>query len=410
MINITVSYQNSVYQQINQGMKENPTDNDKPLDVNTAAYGCYDFLVANNKIYALLSNWLDIWDISNPSKPTETRLHGIADLPQTITKNETIILFAEGNTQNSTLYTIQQDDDENNITKAANLDFYIQKMILENEILYSIGWTNETKVFAICNATDTNNVQLLGSTNISYYIGYYLYNNHIPDFYLINENNIFFITMEGNLDIYQVNNTYQLSLVKTYNFTDLRNLYFTDEYLFTCDSNGLRIYNYSNIENLVLVKQYNIPSTRSAQIRNEVAYLITDRQFLTLDISNFEDIKILDQYFLNKREPIDLMKILLEENLAVVITERKDTGAAGYMGYLYIFDISTPSKIKRIYPERIPLNPYGFWVIAFDIFMIYVAPAIIIAVAFITIFVVVHERKRKKKKTTNKSTNNEKSP
>ncbi len=374
---------------------------EKPLEVNTASYSCYDFLIANKEMYVLLSRWLDILDISEPSKPIDATINEtlIPSYPYTITKDENTILFASGDYPNTSLEVIELD--EVKTKKTVNLDCYIRKIVLKDEMLYSMAWNEETKVFTIHNATDIENIQLLGSTNTSYFYGYYL-QKPIPDYYFIHENNCLFITEEGNLALYQINNSYQITFIKEYSFTDLRNLFFAEKYLFTCDKTGLQLYNYMNIENLSLVKQYNTPNARSVQVRDEIAYLITERQFLTLDLSNIEDIKMLDQYVLGKREPIDLMKIELKEDLAVVIIEKKDSGAAGYMGYLYIFDASTPSKIKRIYPERIPLNPYGFWVIAFDIFMIYVAPPIIIAIVFITIFVIVKERKRRKEKISNK--------
>ena len=383
-------------------------NSDKPLDVNTAAYGCYDFLVSNNKIYALSSLRLDILDISNPSKPidktvNETLRH---NKPRTITKEENTILFASGDPPNSNLYAIQLDEDENKVTEVAYWDYDISKMVLKNKTLFSMAWINETRVFTIHNVIDIENIQLLGSTNTSYYHGYYR-NEYIPDYYFIHENHCYVITEEGNLTIYQINNTYQLSFVEEYNFTNLRNLYFTEENLFTCDEMGMEIYNYSDIENMLLIKQYNIPNARSVQVRNETAYLITDEQFVTLDVSNLGEIRLLDQYLLGKRESIKLMKIEMKDNLAIVMTEKLYSDAIGYTGYLYIFDITDPISIKRIYPVRIPLNHYRLQIV-FAVFF-YGGPPILIT-AIVAIIIRRRNRKQRNEKISYKSSNDDKPP
>lgn len=370
-------------------------DDEKPLEVNTATYGCYDFLIANNEMYVLLSRWLDILDISDPSNPIDAIVNEtfIPTYPNTITKDENKILFASGDYPTTKLEVIEVDEDKVKTKKTANLDCYIRKIVLKDEVLYSLGWNEDTKAFTIHNVTDIENIQLLGSTNTSYFYGNYLY-EPIPDYYYIEGNNCFFITEEGNLAIYQINNTYQISIIKEYNFTGLRNLYFTEEFLFTCDAKGLQIYNYANVEDLKLKGQYNITDARAVQVRNEIAYLITSDQFVTIDVSNIEEISILDQYLLGKRETMKLMKIEMKEDLAFILTEKLYSDAIGYGGYLYIFDISTPSKIKRIYPERIPLNHYRVDKVV--MFLVLVLLPIIIGIVASLIITKISNRKKKR--------------
>lgn len=234
-------------------------------------------------------------------------------------------------------------------------------------------------------------MNIQGITNTSHSHNYYR-DNDIPDYYFIHGNNCFFITEEGNLALYHINSTYQLSFIKEFNFTNIRNLYFTVEYLFTCDETGLQIYNYSNVENLVLVNQYNLTNARYVQVKNEIAYLITNKQFITLDLSNIMEIRNLDQYELGKREPLNLMKIGIEGSLAFVITEYWDTSFVGYTWYVYIFDIATPNEIKRIYPVKIPLNPYRLQIV-FAVFF-YGGPPILIAVI---VAIIIRRRYRKQR-------------
>lgn len=381
-------------------------DDEKPLEVNTATYGCYDFLIANNEMYVLLSRWLDILDISNPSKPIDAIINEtfIPTYPNTITKDENKILFASGDYPATKLEVIEVDEDQVKTKKTANLNCYISKIVLKEEMLYSMALNNETKVFTIHNTTNFENIQLLGSTNRSYNHGHYR-NEDIPDYFFIQENICFFITDEGNLAIYQINNTYQISIIKEYNFVDLRNLYFTEEYLFTCDAMGLQIYNYTNVEDLKLKGQYNITGARAVQVRNEIAYLITSDQFVTIDVSNIEEISILDQYLLGNRESMKLMKMELKDNLAIVLTEELFSDAIGYGGYLYIFDIAIPEGIKRIYPKRIPLNHYRLDTVFYAL-VFWVLPILIVAFAVIIIWR--KYRKQRNQETTHLTTDEKK--
>jgi len=406
IINITISYQNSEFPQIIQDLRENPVNNEKPMVVNTAGYYCYDFIIANKQMYTLYGAKLEILDISNPANPTrQTKNETLLQRsPQSITKEENTILLAFGGYPNTSIVAIELDEDESKITEVADWNYNIRKMALKNETLYSMAFVNETSTFVIHNATDIENMHILGMNSTNYSHNYYRHKN-IPDYYFVFEKYCFFITEEGNIAVYQINSTYQLSFIKEYNFTNVRNLYFTEEYLFTCDETGLQIYNYSNVENLVLVKQYNVTNARSVQVNNEICYLITNKQFITLDLSNIVEIRNLDQYVLGKREPLNLMKIEIKDNLAFVITEYWDTSFAGYTWYVYIFDITIPNEIKRIYPIRIPLNPYRLQIV-FAVFF-YGGPPILIA-AIVAIIIRRRYRKQRNEKIIHKQPQNDK--
>ena len=369
IINLTDSFQN----------------NEKPMEENTAGYACYDFVIANKQLYTLFGADLEILDISNPKDPLRQEKNEtlLQRFPQSITKEENTIFLAFGRIPNTSIVLIEIIEDENKVTEVASWNYNIRKMVLKNETLYSMAFVNETSTFVIHNATDIENMYILGMNSTNYSHNYYR-GVSIPDYYFIFEKYCFFITEEGNLAAYQINSTYQLSFIKEYNFTNIKNLYFSEEYLFTCDTTGLQIYNYSNVENLVLVGQYNLTNARYIQVKNEIAYLITNKQFITLDISNIMEIRNLDQYELGKREPLNLMKIEIEGNVAFVITEYWDTSFVGYTWYVYIFDIATPNEIKRIYPVKIPLNPYRLQIV-FAVFFYGGPPILITAIVAIII-------------------------
>jgi len=407
IINITISYQNSEFPQIIQDLRENPENNEKPLEVNTAIYQCYDFIIANKQMYTLYSAELEILDISNPANPTrQTKNETLLQRsPQSITKEENTILLAFGGYPNTSIVAIELDENESKITEVADWNYYIRKMVLKNETLYSMAFVNETSTFVIHNATDIENMYILGMNSTNYSHNYYR-GVSISDYYFIFEKYCLFITEEGNLAAYQINSTYQLTFIKEYNFTNIKNLYITEDYLFTCDEIGLQIYNYSNVENIVLVGQYNLTNARYVQVKNEIAYLITNKQFITLDISNIMEIRNLDQYELGKREPLNLMIIEIEGNVAFVITEYWDTSFVGYTWYVYIFDIATPNEIKRIYPVKIPLNPYRLQIV-FAVFF-YGGPPILITV-IVAIIIRRRYRRQRNEKINYMSSNDDKS-
>ncbi|MBK5114563.1 MAG: hypothetical protein KGD59_11520 [Candidatus Heimdallarchaeota archaeon] len=328
---------------------------------------------------------LEILDISTPSNPivstlNETFLH---ISPLSLTKEENTILI--GYTQffqNTSLMKIKIDQDPNKIIEVDVWNSIIKKMVLRNDTLYSMITRNEEYFFLIHNATNIEDMNLLGNTSVDFYPYPHNYEN-FPDFYK-HENNCFFITKEENLAVFQVNNTNQLSFIREYNFTNLKSMYFNEEYLFACDEIGLRIFNYSNVENLDLVKQYIIADAQSVQVNNEIAYLVTKKQFITLDISNLEEIRIMDQYVLGNREPLDLMKVEMKNNLAIVMTEDWITNYVGYSWYLYIFDITTPYKIKRIYPVNLPIDFWGTLKIVMYVFLAAIPVCIITVVVLVT--------------------------
>ncbi|GAG81968.1 unnamed protein product, partial [marine sediment metagenome] len=179
-------------------------------------------------MYALLSHELEILDISNPANPTRQNKNEtlLQRFPQSITKEENTILLAFGGHPNTSIVTIELVEDESKITEIADWNISIRKMVLKNETLYSMAFVNETSTFVIHNATDIENMYILGMNSTNYSHNYYR-DVSISDYYFIFEKYCLFITEEGNLAAYQINSTYQLTFIKEYNFTNIKNLYIT---------------------------------------------------------------------------------------------------------------------------------------------------------------------------------------
>ena len=95
------------------------------------------------------------------------------------------------------------------------------------------------------------------------------------------------------------------------------------------------------------------------------------------------------------REDCEFRRVETSGNLAIVLTEGwvEDTLSAKYTGYLYIFDVSLPDDIERLYPGRIPLFGGFTW------FMIgWVSLYGLLPLSFIVVITIVFVRFGKKQK------------
>ena len=115
-------------------------------------------------------------------------------------------------------------------------------------------------------------------------------------------------------------------------------------------------------------------------------------------MSDILDIQILDQYIIREREEVELWKIELSSNRAIILTKQLKTYEISnkYGGNLYIFDVSSPSEIVRLYPRKIRLyDPFDFfWIQIIAIFVI--IPVTILSIP-ILIFALRKRKKRQQK-------------
>ncbi len=371
----------------------------EPYELNVHGFGLYDLLVVGDLVFAEFEDSSDILNISTPSDPKETLIcSDFAHPSRAFTNYGDTILFgsSESYYQN---YSIMKIDLASNTTECSEIAFWSETrprlMSLTNDTLYVFAMNiyNNTVYpeFMIFNATNINVLTLLGNTTLT--------GSNLRSSFIVHENFVYFISYARNLFVYQINSTYQLSFIKEYSFAQLESVYFHENYLFTCNNFGLQVFDSSNPSNLTYITHYNISSAQSIRINNDVAYLTTSDSFTTLDLSDIMDIQALDQYIPSDREFVELWKIELNGNLAIILTETLwflDYGG-DYGGYLYIFDISSPTEIKRLYPGRIPLFD------SFDIFIIQmillfvVLPIVIILVTILIVVIRIRKKKRQVK-------------
>ena len=138
-------------------------------------------------------------------------------------------------------------------------------------------------------------------------------------------------------------------------YDDIESIYLHDDLLFICDIAGVWIYNNSNPEALEPIVQYNISDAQSIFCLGTTIYLATKTAFYVLDITNLSNIQILDEYILGPYEGLEFKFVHVTNNLAILL-------AGLFVSYdysdrpeepLYIFDVTNPTKIVRIYPEKL---------------------------------------------------------
>ena len=371
----------------------------EPYEPNVHGIGLYDLLVVDDLVIAEFEDGSDFLNISTPSDPKEAIIcSDFAHPSRAFTNYGDTILFGSSESYRRN-YSIMKIDLASNTTECTEIAFWSNTrpciMSLTNDTLFVFAeniYDNHVFIeFMIFNATNINVLTLLGNTTLT--------GSNVRSSFIVHENFVYFISYARNLFVYQINSTYQLTFIKEYSFAQLESVYFHENYLFTCNDLGFQVYDYSNPASLSLVTHYNISSAQYIRVRNDIAYLTTSDSFTTLDLSDIMDIQALDQYIPSNREFVELWKIDLNGNLAIILTEilwYLDYGG-DYGGYLYIFDISSPNKIIRLYPDRIPLlDNWDKFILRF-ILLVIVLP-IVTVLSVILIFVRVYWKKNNKRR------------
>jgi len=381
----------------NQSLSISPIEPKEPSLARIAVHNCLDIAIIDESVIVLTTENFFFLDTTNPKEPTEIPIN-IDDKnidSKFTTYNKTLLIGRDNYGINYSILKFDLDNIASNCSDLVQFTGRAQKMKLTKDTFYSLNiFDHNTFEFLIYNATNINDLSLLGNSSIR------SFDMEIYDSadLVVHENFVYLINDESNLLIYQINSTYQLEFIRKYPFQELRDVYFHGNYLFICDDQRLKVFDYTNPGNLIYISYYNIPNTRSIRITNNVACLVSDKAFTTLDLSNIDSISILDQYTLANREVCVLKMFELNGNLAIVLTNHYYTNdmTNGYSGYLYIFDVTKPDDIDRLYPKRIPLlSPFAlkfvYWV------GLFVGAPIVIVSIFLLINKIVKKRRQQKK-------------
>ncbi len=373
----------------------NPDESFMPNDI---VNGNADLLVVDDLVITIDGSreGMHFLDISNPSRPKslDVSFEPSQYLYELTNFGDIILLGLEHQNLSNSFMKIDLALSSTAYTEIAFWNKWLHGMCLTNDTLYSylMDFYIGIDEFLIHNATNIDNLTLLGNTNVS--------GLELPRDFLVHEDFIYFTARYQNLSIYQVNSSYQLSFVQKYVFpSTIESIYFHEDYLFICSNLGFQIYDNSNPASLSLVTHYNISSAQSIRIRNDIAYLTTSDSFTILDLSNIFAPQILDQYIIGDDEYTEMWKIELRDNLAIILTKEMHIfdypGKFG--GYLYIFDVSSPTEIERLYPDRIPLldNWDKFML---RLILLYIVLPVVTVLSVILIFVREYWKKKQQKK------------
>ena len=106
----------------------------------------------------------------------------------------------------------------------------------------------------------------------------------------------------NELDIVQLNNFIDASLVKVYNLTSPQGLSKDGNLLFICDGkDGLKIFDASDVLNLKLIKQFSNPETYDVIANNNLALVVAKDGLYQYDYSNVNNIHLISKIAISKK-------------------------------------------------------------------------------------------------------------
>ncbi len=345
---------------------------DKFYTINTVMHCSFDFVVYEDLIYSTSSAGFQIIDISRPAKAQVIYQEKNANLSlaRYITRYNDKILFSARHYDNF-IGIVNCEINATLVNILTTIDLEILKLIIINDELFIFGSNDYgSKLMLTYDLTDFNNWNLIGNTTRNF-----SFNDVIMD-----EERVFVITGEQNLAIYEVNSALQLDFVVEYEFDNLNSISLSDDQLNACDNMGLKIYEILNDNRLNCIANYTLENAKSAHVSENIVYLVTEREILTLDKTNLEHIIELDKHSMEDRLKLEYKKIVMINNICIIITEDWIATTFYYSWFLFIYDVTNPERIKRLFPMVIPLT--------FETKMIITIVSVIAVISIILIVIV----------------------
>ncbi len=327
-------------------------DNSIPSSPKNIAFitiaGNVDMAVKGNTLYADLYNDLVTLDITNPLQVVKTKIvenafpgspYSYGDSSKIIydwKRHDTIIAgdyFPQQMWPGGVYYsTTAPMQNANNNSSQKGIAGSMSRFALVNNYLYTVGY-NDLNVFDISVAQQPNfnndvnigswgietifpfkNKLFIGSQN-----GMFIYNISNPDEPsldgqfghirscdpVIADNSFAYVTLRSGtrcqgftnqLDILQLNDFTNPSLVKTYNLTNPHGLSKDGNLLFICDGpDGLKIYNAADVNKIKLIKRFIGIETYDVIATGNVALVVAKDGLYQYDYSNINNIHLLSK-------------------------------------------------------------------------------------------------------------------
>jgi len=330
-------------------------DNSAPSSPKNIAFitiaGNVDMAIKGNTLYADLYNDLVTLDITNPLQVVKTKIveNAFPDNPSSSYagdssriiydwKRHDTIVVSDDNLQQQVwpggIYynaTVPMQN-SNNSPSQKGIAGSMSRFALVNNYLYTVGYT-DLNVFDISIAQQPNidNKVNIGSWNIETIFpfknklfigsqnGMYIYNINNPDQPLLDgqfghvrscdpviaDDSFAYVTLRSGtacqgfnnqLDILQLNNFIDPSLVKSYNLTNPHGLSKDGNLLFICDgADGLKIYNVVDVHKIKLIKQFTGVETYDVIANGNVALVVAKDGLYQYDYSNINNIHLLSK-------------------------------------------------------------------------------------------------------------------
>lgn len=220
----------------------------------------------------------------------------------------------------------------NNSSTQPGIASSMSRFALVNNYLYTVGYT-DLNIFniSIAQQPSFDNKVNIGSWNIETIFpfknklfigsqnGMYIYNINNPDQPVVDgqfghvqscdpviaDDTFAYVTLRSGtacqgfnnqLDILQLNNFTDPSLVKSYNLTNPHGLSKDGNMLFICDgADGLKVYNATDVNNLKLIKQFTGIETYDVIANGNIALIVAKDGLYQYDYSNADNIHLLSK-------------------------------------------------------------------------------------------------------------------
>ena len=324
-------------------------------------------IYVNNEIVYTMFEGFGRLVVHNASNPTDSQKLIISELHysdrEDITGNETYTFFANSNIVNgivmNEIFIVNNNENASKIYHNFTLtNNFIQKIVFNQGYLYTLEYSFENHAsnlltYYIINYTNpelflvNNNTEIIKQIPEKYgqdILGMYYRNNYLfLHGYAFNEINE---TRIPELQIWDYENKVSPKLIGKYqNFTG-NEIQFTNDHMFVKSGNKISIYDHTNKSDLTLVKECNYTNLVSFCIRDNLIYISTSKVFSIVDITNIDDFVELGNY---KEEKFG--KITVENDFAYISLEVVYT-TDPEQPYFYIFDVSDPSNIIKLFHKR----------------------------------------------------------
>ncbi|NHJ49688.1 MAG: hypothetical protein FK733_17995 [Asgard group archaeon] len=224
----------------------------------------------------------------------------------------------------------------------ATLDFI--KMSLANNQLFVLAHnSNKSTLEILCyNVADPENPIYLGN-----YTDIYGTTSGMNASMIVDNEYVYLSRNDSSLTVVDFTNPASPTLVKEHSSLVTSNLAMTSQYLIAGNSQGLIFYNKSDLTNLPELATYSMVAPDSIAVKEGLVVVTAEDKLYVLDISDINVIEILDEV------KGGMFGEVFVENSRVYIQDTQGPFLDFVQPSFYIFDISDPSEVIKLYHNEL---------------------------------------------------------